>query len=143
MLIEKKATAWAVGYAWPDEIDRHNILNASFLAMHRAVAHLARVPELLLIDGNRFTPYPGIAHQCIVQGDGLYRSIAAASILAKTHRDELMAELHAQHPDYGWSVNKGYPTAHHRAAIERVGPCVQHRRSFRLLAETQASEVAA
>ncbi len=93
------------------------------------------MPQHLLIDGNRFPPYARIPHTCIVKGDGKYRSIAAASILAKTHRDAFMQQLHTEHPDYNWAVNKGYPTADHRAALERLGPCVHHRRSFRLLRE--------
>lgn len=132
-LIEERAVAWCVASASIDEIDRINILHASFLAMHRAIEGLAQLPELLLIDGNRFTRYRSIAHACIIQGDGRFRSIAAASILAKTHRDELMRGLHAEHPHYGWEVNKGYPTPDHRTAIEQHGPCAHHRRSFRLL----------
>lgn len=135
-VIERGALAWAVAYVWPEEIDRINILQASFLAMHRAVDRLALRPEHLLIDGNRFVPYLGIPHTCEVKGDGRFRSIAAASILAKTHRDEVMQELHAQHPDYNWCVNKGYPTVDHRAALARVGTSPQHRLSFRLLPET-------
>ena len=134
-LIERIAIAWCVAEASVEEIDRINILNASFLAMHRAIDGLMHRPELLLIDGNRFTAYFGIAHQCVIEGDGKYRSIAAASVLAKTHRDELMRRSHADHPHYNWAVNKGYPTIEHRAAIELHGPCDHHRRSFRLLAE--------
>ncbi|MFN6114561.1 MAG: ribonuclease HII [Flavobacteriales bacterium] len=134
-LIEERALAWAVAFVEPAEIDAINILRASFLAMHKAIDALTHRPEHLLIDGNRFTPYAGIAHSCLVKGDARFRSIAAASILAKTHRDEHMAQLHAQHPDYNWAVNKGYPTPDHRTAIERVGPCEHHRRSFRLLKE--------
>jgi ribonuclease HII len=134
-LIEERALAWAVAFVEPAEIDAINILRASFLAMHKAIDALTHRPEHLLIDGNRFTPYAGIAHSCLVKGDARFRSIAAASILAKTHRDEHMALLHAQHPDYNWAVNKGYPTPDHRTAIERVGPCEHHRRSFRLLKE--------
>ncbi len=134
-IIENRARAWAVAVVWPDEIDRINILRASMLAMHRAVANLQHTPHHLLIDGNRFPPYPGIPHTCVIQGDGRFRSIAAASVLAKTHRDELMTALHNDHPDYGWAVNKGYPTLDHRAAIARVGPCIHHRRTFRLLKE--------
>lgn len=132
-LIEQRALAWCVGMAQVDEIDRINILHASFLAMHRAIDGLALRPARLLVDGNRFTPYPGIPHHCIIKGDGKYRSIAAASILAKTHRDALMAGLHQQWPAYGWAVNMGYPTADHRAAIARHGPCAHHRASFNLL----------
>jgi ribonuclease HII len=134
-LIERSAIAWCVGYATVEEIDRINILNASFLAMHRAIDGLLQRPELLLIDGNRFTPYLGIVHQCVVKGDGKYRSIAAASVLAKTHRDELMQGLHTAHPAYNWTSNKGYPTPDHREAIAQHGPCDHHRRSFALLPE--------
>lgn len=134
-LIEARALAWAVGIIGPEEIDRINILNASFLAMHRAIEALSIVPEHLLIDGNRFTPYFGIPHSCQIKGDGRFRSIAAASVLAKTHRDELMRGLHAEQPAYNWAVNKGYPTVDHRAAIARLGACSHHRMSFRLLSE--------
>lgn len=131
-LIERNAIAWAVARASTEEIDRINILRASFLAMHRAIDALRARPELLLIDGNRFTPYLGIAHACVVGGDGRYRSIAAASVLAKTHRDELMRDLHAAHPPYNWAVNKGYPTPEHRAAIAEHGATEHHRKSFAL-----------
>jgi ribonuclease HII len=134
-LIEERAVAWAVAAVEPSEIDAINILNASFRAMHRAIDALRQRPEHLLIDGNRFIAYPGIAHSCHIQGDGRFRSIAAASILAKTHRDELMRALHEQHPGYAWAINKGYPTPDHRAAIARLGPTAHHRRSFRLLKE--------
>lgn len=135
-LIERTALAWAVAHATVEEIDRLNILHASFLAMHRAIDALGRRPELLLIDGDRFAPYFGITHACIVQGDAIYRSIAAASVLAKTYRDDLMRDLHGSAPHYGWDGNKGYPTAEHREAIATHGPCAHHRRSFRLLPET-------
>lgn len=134
-IIEKDALAWSVGIVTNEEIDRINILQASFLAMHRAVATLGISPEHLLIDGNRFNPYPNIPHTCIVKGDGKMMSIAAASILAKTHRDEFMEKIHVDYPMYGWNVNKGYPTKAHRAAIEAYGSSPWHRRSFRLLAE--------
>ncbi|MBL7983809.1 MAG: ribonuclease HII [Flavobacteriales bacterium] len=132
-VIERGAIAWCVAQASVEEIDRLNILNASFLAMHRAIDGLRERPGLLLIDGNRFAPYLGIAHTCIVQGDSRFRSIAAASVLAKTHRDELMHTLHADEPRYQWAVNKGYPTPEHRAAIAAHGPCDMHRKSFTLL----------
>lgn len=138
-LIEKHAIAWAVAHATVEEIDRINILHASFLAMHRAIDALSTRPELLLIDGNRFTPYFGIAHSCVIRGDGRYRSIAAASVLAKTHRDELMHAMHGRHPQFNWAVNKGYPTPEHRGAIAAYGATVHHRRSFALL--PVASEV--
>lgn len=134
-LIEERALAWAVAMVDPAEIDAINILNASFRAMHRAIDALRTRPEHLLIDGNRFHAYPGIAHSCHIKGDGRFRSIAAASVLAKTHRDALMRELHQQHPAYGWAINKGYPTPDHRAAIELHGPCEHHRMSFRLTKE--------
>ena len=133
-MIERKALAWCVAMAVVGEIDAINILHASFLAMHRAIAGLVTRPESLLIDGNRFDPYESIPHSCIIQGDGKYRSIAAASVLAKTHRDELMRKLHDAHPQFGWSANKGYPTIAHRAAIALHGPCMHHRTSFTLLA---------
>lgn len=132
-LIEQEALAWAVGVVHEKEIDQINILNASFLAMHRALDSLALVPSHLLIDGNRFKPYGPISHTCIVKGDGIYASIAAASILAKTHRDELMESMHLEYPLYGWNKNKGYPTREHRKAILKLGPTPYHRRSFRLL----------
>lgn len=132
-LIKEKSVAWAIGVVGPQEIDEINILQASFLAMHRALDQLAIAPELLLVDGNRFVPYKGIPHQCEVKGDGRFRSIAAASILAKTHRDELMERYHAEFPHYNWRVNKGYPTQQHREAIRQYGPCSLHRKSFQLL----------
>lgn len=130
-LIEKHALAWAVVALDPAEIDTLNILRASFMAMHRAIDALQQRPQHLLIDGNRFIPYAGIPHTCLVKGDGRFRSIAAASVLAKTHRDELMMRLHDEHPAYNWAVNKGYPTEEHRAVLDRIGPCVHHRKSFR------------
>ena len=132
-LIEEAALAWAVGIVSPQEIDRINILNASFLAMHRAIEQLRVAPQHLLIDGNRFKPYPGIAHTCVVKGDGKYEAIAAASILAKTYRDDYMNELHEKYPMYDWKSNKGYPTKAHRAAIAQYGPSPYHRLSFQLL----------
>ena len=113
-VIQREALAWAVGVVSPQEIDEINILNASFLAMHRAVDALKVRPQHLLIDGNRFRPYPGIPHTTVVKGDGKYLSIAAASVLAKTYRDDYMLRLHAEYPDYGWDRNKGYPTREHR-----------------------------
>jgi ribonuclease HII len=134
--IEKAALAWAVGIVSHKEIDQINILNASFLAMHRAIDQLRQEPESLLIDGNRFNEYPNIPHHCIVKGDSKYTSIAAASILAKTHRDEIMQNLHCEWPVYGWSRNKGYPTKAHRAAISEFGETPWHRLSFRLLPDS-------
>ena len=132
-VIESEAIAWAVGFVSPQEIDRINILRASFLAMHRAISQLKTVPQHLLIDGNRFTPYPNIPFTTIVKGDGKYLSIAAASILAKTHRDEYMLTLHQEYPDYLWNENKGYPTQAHRNAIQSFGITPYHRKSFTLL----------
>ena len=132
-VIECDALAWAVGIVTAEEIDRINILNASFLAMHRAIDALKVRPEFLLIDGNRFKPYSGISHECIVKGDGKMMSIAAASILAKTHRDEYMKRIHEEYPQYAWNINKGYPTKAHRAAIEQYGTTPYHRLSFRLI----------
>lgn len=134
-VIEKAAMAWAVGIVTPEEIDRINILNASFLAMHRAIEKLAILPEHLLIDGNKFTPYPTIPHTTVVKGDGKYLSIAAASILAKTYRDDYMNELAELHPGYHWKNNKGYPTKAHREAIRRLGITSYHRKTFTLLPE--------
>ena len=136
-VIEREAVAWAVGVVLPAEIDRINILNASILAMHRAVDALRVRPAHLLIDGNRFRSYPGIPHTPIVKGDGKYLSIAAASILAKTCRDDYMLRLHAEYPDYGWDRNKGYPTAEHRTAIAAHGTTPYHRLSFHLTGDGQ------
>ena len=133
--IEKDAIAWAVGVVSPEEIDEINILKASFLAMHRAIDQLKVRPEALIIDGNRFTPYQNLPYTPIVKGDSKYLSIAAASILAKTYRDEYMEELHSQYPQYEWSKNKGYPTVVHREAIKKYGTTPFHRMSFNLLGE--------
>lgn len=132
-VIETEAIAWAVGIVSHEEIDKINILNASFLAMHRAVEQLSTKPEHLLIDGNRFTPYPEIDHTCIVKGDGKFLSIAAASILAKTYRDDYMLEQHEKYPNYDWNNNKGYPTKKHRLAIQEHGITSIHRKSFSLI----------
>jgi ribonuclease HII len=129
-IIEKEAMAWAVAAVDHETIDQINILKASFLAMHHAIAKLTTIPELLLIDGNRFTPYPWIAHQCIIRGDGEFMAIAAASILAKTHRDEYMKSLDKEFPEYQWKQNKGYPTLVHRQAISIHGITPYHRKSF-------------
>lgn len=130
LVIENEAIAWAVASVDNQEIDRVNILNASFLAMHRAIEALVTKPELLLIDGNRFNACKGIQHQCIVKGDSLYQSIAAASILAKTHRDEFMVRISETYPAYFWKKNKGYPTEAHRKAILENGLTPYHRKSF-------------
>lgn len=136
-VIEESALAWAVGIVSPEEIDQINILNASFLAMHRAIDQLKIRPEHLLIDGNRFNPYPNISHTTIVKGDGKYLSIAAASILAKTYRDDYMNQLHREYPVYDWDHNKGYPTKKHRAAIAEHGISPYHRKSYNLLGNGQ------
>ncbi len=132
-VIEREALAWAVGEVTPKEIDKINILNASFLAMHRALDQLTIRPEHLLIDGNRFKKYGDIPHTTVVKGDGKYLSIAAASILAKTYRDDYMSRLHAELPIYDWNNNKGYPTKKHRAAIAQHGASAYHRMTFNLL----------
>jgi ribonuclease HII len=134
-VIEEAAIAFAVASVSNEEIDQINILKASFKAMHLAIDQLKDTPELLLIDGNRFIKYKKIPHQCIIKGDGIYASIAAASILAKTYRDDYMQQLHEQFPRYNWHNNKGYGTAVHRKAIEEFGITPYHRKSFRLLAD--------
>ena len=149
--IQRDAISWAVGVVTPEEIDRINILHASFLAMHRAIAQLKIQPEALIIDGNRFDPYypeantsqpnhspkKPLPHTCIVKGDGKYQAIAAASILAKTYRDDYMDELDREYPVYDWKKNKGYPTLKHRAAIAEHGISPYHRRSYNLLGARQ------
>ncbi len=134
-LIEKEALAWAVASVSNSEIDEINILNASFLAMNKAVHQLKITPEHLLIDGNRFRPQTKIPFTCMVKGDGRFYSIAAASVLAKTYRDDFMLKVHEEFPNYDWHKNKGYPTKKHRAAIKKYGPTSLHRMSFRLLDE--------
>lgn len=136
-LIREKALAYGVGVVDHTEIDKINILNASFEAMHRAVRSLGQQPELLLIDGNRFNPFPNIPHHCIIKGDAKFLAIAAASVLAKTYRDELMEEFHELYPQYNWKKNKGYPTRAHREAIFKTGACPLHRKSFKLLSDEQ------
>lgn len=138
-VIERDALAWAVGVVLPEEIDKINILNASFLAIHRAIDRLVLRPQHLLIDGNRFNPYPDIPHTTVVKGDGKYLSIAAASVLAKTYRDDYMNRLHEEYPMYDWKDNKGYPTKKHRDAIHRYGVTPYHRMSFNLLGDGQLS----
>lgn len=132
-IIEAEAVAWEVAVCTPEEIDRINILNASILAMHRALDGLNVRPHSIIVDGNRFKPYRDIPAQTFVKGDGRFGNIAAASILAKTHRDEMMRQLAAEYPAYRWEVNKGYPTKDHRAAIEAYGTTPHHRLTFRLL----------
>jgi ribonuclease HII len=131
--IQRDAIAWAIAEVSPQEIDRINILNASFEAMHRALDQLKERPQMLLIDGNRFKPYGDIQFECIIKGDAKFLSIAAASILAKTYRDELMSKLAEIHPGYGWETNVGYPTEEHRDGIRNLGITPHHRRSFQLL----------
>ncbi|CCY65040.1 ribonuclease HII [Prevotella sp. CAG:1124] len=133
--IERDALAWAVGVVTPEEIDKINILNASILAMHRALDQLEVRPEAIIVDGNRFKPYRFIPYNTVVKGDGKYLSIAAASILAKTYRDDYMDSLAREYPQYAWDVNKGYPTKAHREAIAKYGITPYHRKSFRLLAD--------
>ncbi len=135
--IEKNAISWGVGIVSNLEIDEINILQASFLAMHRAIKKLETTPTFLLIDGNRFRPFPDIPHGCFIKGDGRFFSIAAASILAKTYRDDFMKKIHVQYPIYRWDKNKGYPTKEHRQAIHDAGVSPFHRKSFQLL-DTQA-----
>lgn len=133
-VIEQQAVAWAVGVVTADEIDRINILRASILAMHRALDALPVAPQSVIVDGNRFTPWrQDVPWQTFVKGDGRFGNIAAASVLAKTHRDEYMRRIHDKYPGYRWDVNKGYPTAAHRAAIAELGVTPEHRRTFRLL----------
>lgn len=131
-VIEREAVAWAVATCSPDEIDEMNILRASITAMHRAIKKLPTVPEHLIIDGNRFYPYRKIPHTTIIKGDAKYASIAAASILAKTYRDDFMKRAHEEFPHYGWDKNMGYPTREHKTAINKNGICRYHRKSFRL-----------
>jgi ribonuclease HII len=131
-IIIKKAIAWSVAMCDHEEIDRINILNASFLAMHRAVDSLQVKPGFLIIDGNRFNSYPGIEHRCIIEGDGIYSAIAAASVIAKTERDAFMRNLHLEYPHYGWDTNKAYATPEHRDALMQHGQSPYHRKSFRL-----------
>ena len=137
--IEHDALAWAVGVVTAAEIDEINILNASILAMHRALDRLKLRPEYVIVDGNRFKPYKDVPHTTIVKGDGKYLSIAAASILAKTYRDDYMERLHEQYPHYGWDRNAGYPTKAHRDGIRLHGITPEHRKSFNLLGATQQS----
>jgi len=131
-IIENKAVAWAVAMCDHSEIDAINILNASFLAMHRALDQLPVIPETILVDGNRFKKYKNIFHHCIVDGDAKYKAIAAASVLAKTHRDQYMLKLHDSFPQYGWNTNKAYATKFHREALMKFGETPYHRKSFRL-----------
>jgi len=140
-IILKEAHAWAVGICDQLEIDKINILNASILAMHKALAQLKMRPQHILVDGNRFKAFENIPHTCFVKGDGRYMSIAAASILAKTYRDDYMLKIHADFPQYGWNQNKGYPTGKHREAIAAFGITDHHRKSFRLTNEQLSLEL--
>ena len=140
-VIEHEALAWAVGVCSNHEIDRLNILRCSILAMHRALDALTVRPDFILVDGNRFTAYYDVPYRTIVKGDATMMSIAAASVLAKTYRDDEMLRLDAEFPAYGWRKNKGYPTGDHRAAIARYGPCPHHRMSFRLLPDLPEPEL--
>jgi ribonuclease HII len=133
LIIENTALSWAVAFCSPEEIDKINILNASILAMHRALDGLTVKPKHILVDGNRFKSYGNIPHNTMIKGDARFIAIAAASILAKTHRDEFMEKLHPDFPEYGWDNNAGYPTEKHRNAIARLGPTIHHRKSFTLL----------
>ena len=137
--IERDAVAWAVGVVTPEEIDQINILNASFLAMHRALDQLKVRPEAVIVDGNRFKPYQDLPYTTIVKGDGKYLAIAAASILAKTYRDDYMDALAEEYPQYDWKSNKGYPTKKHRAAIKEFGTTPYHRMSYNLLGTGELS----
>lgn len=134
-IIEEKALSYAVCHVWMDEIDKINILNASITAMQRAIAQLDPKPEFIAVDGNRFKAVDEIPHECVIKGDGRYLHIAAASVLAKTYRDDIMLELHEKFPEYAWNANKGYPTQAHRAAIKELGRTPYHRMSFKLLPE--------
>ena len=134
-IIEKEAVCFGVAHTYPKEIDKINILNASFLAMHKAIDQLSVTPKLIVVDGNRFNPYKHIPHKCIVKGDGKYMSIAAASVLAKTYRDAYMEKIDKEFPMYNWKKNKGYPTKEHREAIRKYGITKYHRKSFRQLPE--------
>ena len=138
-IIQRDAVAWAVGIVTPEEIDRINILNASILAMHRALDQLTVRPEAIIVDGNRFKPYQQLPYSTIVKGDGKYLSIAAASILAKTYRDDYMDELAKEYPQYDWLSNKGYPTKKHREAIRQYGITPYHRKTFNMLGDGQLS----
>jgi len=134
-IIEKVALAFSVAYVYQEKIDEINILNASILAMHKSINLLSVEPEFIIVDGNRFKNYKNIQHQTIVKGDSKYLSIAAASVLAKTYRDDFMRKLHLEFPMYNWQQNKGYPTKEHRAAIREFGATIHHRKSFKLLPE--------
>ncbi|RRO24375.1 ribonuclease HII [Flavobacteriaceae bacterium 14752] len=139
-IIEREALCFGVAHVLPDQIDEINILNASILAMHNAINQLDPKPEFIQVDGNRFKPYKNIDHECIIKGDGKYMNIAAASVLAKTYRDDIMAKLHEKHSEYNWHKNKGYPTTSHRNAIKTFGTTPYHRMSFKLLPDQLSFE---
>ena len=134
-IIENEAAYFGVAHIFPETIDKINILNASILAMHKAIEQMSQLPDFILIDGNKFKPFKNIPYECIIKGDSKYMSIAAASVLAKTYRDAYMETIHEEYPMYNWKKNKGYPTKEHRDAIKKYGPCIYHRKSFRLLPE--------
>jgi len=134
-IIEKEALAWGVGYVWQEEIDEINILQASILAMHKSIDKLSKIPQHIIVDGNKFNTYKEIPHETIIKGDGKYLSIAAASVLAKTYRDDYMEKIHQDFPNYAWDRNKGYPTKVHRQGIREHGITKHHRKTFRLLPE--------
>ena len=136
-IIEANALAFGIGIIDNHKVDEVNILQATYLAMHQAIEQLKKKPDLLIIDGNRFKPYKTIEHQTIIKGDGKYIEIAAASVLAKTYRDEIMEKLHEEFPDYNWQKNKGYPTIEHRKAVKEFGSCEYHRQTFQLLKPEQ------
>lgn len=132
-IIEKKAIAFGIAHIMPEQIDEINILNASILAMHKAIEKLTATPEYILVDGNRFKPFQNIPYECVIKGDAKYINIAAASVLAKTYRDDFMLKLHGEFPHYHWHRNKGYPTKQHREVIKQKGSSLHHRQSFKLL----------
>ncbi|MGK0412181.1 MAG: ribonuclease HII [Polaribacter sp.] len=134
-IIEENALAFAVSFVWQQEVDEINVLQASIMGMHRAIEQLKITPEFIIVDGNKFKDFKEIPHKTIVKGDAKYLSIAAASVLAKTYRDDYMAKIHQEHPMYNWKKNKGYPTKEHRNAIREFGPNLHHRKTFRLLPE--------
>ncbi|MDY0780775.1 ribonuclease HII [Tenacibaculum sp. IB213877] len=133
--IEKNALAYSVSFIHNEEVDELNVLQASITGMHRSIQQLKIIPEFIIVDGNKFNPYPNIEHKTIVKGDAKFMSIAAASVLAKTYRDEFMEKIHQEHPEYNWKQNKGYPTQQHRNAIREFGATKYHRKSFKLLPE--------